>query len=286
MYTGLYIYRAVAYIAGLAHYVLTVFIFPLALMLYNVWVYFHEVELLLRRLISSVTYYVVGLGYSMATEAVSLVWWLVSCVVPPVLASSVRITFAFIIAPLVQVSADAVQILFDLIEVGISKISRASYSLYTSNFRPEFQSIDMLMRVLTLIVKVTLILFAVHLLLRVSFSYREVLHLCYRVLCDAFLCVRITVATMRQYFQQYAVGHLRWQQRAGSGQPNSNNDDAYNVGEANDMLCIICVERTKCVVLQPCNHLCLCQECERRLPCRICPICRRQVVRTMRVFVA
>lgn len=293
VYTGLHIYRAVAYTVGLAHYVLTVFIFPLILTLYRVWLYFCEIELLLRRLISLVTYCVVGLGYSMATEAVSIVWWLLSCVLPPVLVGSFRFTVYFVIVPLVQVSADASMVLFDLLETAISKrsvfydIICAPYTLFThTNLRAVLLSIGVLVGVLALVVKAALILIAVRLLLSVAFHNREALHLCYQTLCDALLYSRNTVVAMMQYLQQYAVDQLRLQQHVDNVHPNPNNGDAHSGNEADELLCVICVERAKCIVLQPCNHLCLCEECERRLPYRICPICRRRVVRTMRVYVA
>ena len=288
VYTGLHTYRAVAYIAGLAHFVWTVFITPILWGLYSIWEYFHESELILRKIISVVTCFVVELSYRMATEAVLSVWWLVSCVVLPVVASSIRITFSFIILPLVQVTADVVTIMFDLLEMGISTSIihyGSSYSLYTSNFRHVLLHHDALVRVLMIVVKATVILLVVYLVLRVPFRYREALLKCYQTLRGTLRIGRHTAVALMQYFQQYAVGQLWWEQHADNGHRNPNGGDPHNVNDAIDLLCIICLERTKCVVLQPCNHLCLCEECERRLLHRICPICRRQVVGTMRVYV-
>lgn len=295
VYTGLHIYHAVAYIVGVAHFVWTVLIVPVLWGLYSIWVYFHEAELILRRLISVVTCFVIELSYRMATEAVHSVWWLVSCVVLPVVASSIRITFAFIIVPLVQVTADAVTMMFDLLEIGISKsiiYYGSSYSSYTSNFK-RFNHVllhhdeaahDALVRVLMIVVKVVLILFAVYLVLSIPFRYREALLKFYQTLCGTLLYGRHKVVALMQYFQQYAVGQFHWEQHANNGHPNPNEGDAHNFNDAIDLLCIICVERPKCVVLRPCNHLCLCEECEPRLPHRTCPICRR-VVGTLRVYV-
>ena len=288
VYTVLHVYRAVAYIAGLAHFVWTVLIIPVLWGLYSIWVYFRETELIVRNLISVVACFVIELSYRLATEAILMVWWLVSCVVLPVITSSIRITFSFIIVPLVQVTADAVTIMFDLLEMGIYNsiaVYGRSYSLYTSNYRHVLLGHDALVRVLMIVVKVALVLFVVCLVLSVPFRYREALLKCYQILCGTIRYGRHTAVALMQYFQQYAVGQFRWEQHADNGHRNPNDGDAHNVNDAIHLLCIICVERSKCVVLRPCNHLCLCEECEPRLLHRVCPICRRQVVGTMRVYV-
>lgn len=43
-----------------------------------------------------------------------------------------------------------------------------------------------------------------------------------------------------------------------------------------DMLCCVCKERPKCVLLQDCNHVCLCVTCSRKIlkKSKKCPICR------------
>lgn len=51
--------------------------------------------------------------------------------------------------------------------------------------------------------------------------------------------------------------------------------------------CVICQERPKCVLVLPCRHVCMCDECSARLQLysNICPICRNNIDETMRVFV-
>jgi hypothetical protein len=57
--------------------------------------------------------------------------------------------------------------------------------------------------------------------------------------------------------------------------------------EQESKLCIVCQDRRKCVIILPCRHLCLCTECctviQRELG--TCPICRRDVRRTMKIYV-
>jgi hypothetical protein len=57
--------------------------------------------------------------------------------------------------------------------------------------------------------------------------------------------------------------------------------------EQESKLCIVCQDRTRCVIILPCRHLCLCTEC-----CSIiqrehgsCPVCRQDVRRTMKIYV-
>lgn len=61
-----------------------------------------------------------------------------------------------------------------------------------------------------------------------------------------------------------------------------------NVNQSNDDLdCVICQERTKCILLLPCRHVCMCSECSDmfQLYDNACPICRNHIEETMRIFV-
>ena len=67
----------------------------------------------------------------------------------------------------------------------------------------------------------------------------------------------------------------------GGFRPNgSHNPDLSASG-----LCIICLERPRQIVFQPCLHLCLCTECSQRLPNRQCPICRQRIRSTLTAYV-
>ena len=63
--------------------------------------------------------------------------------------------------------------------------------------------------------------------------------------------------------------------------------DAGHAGEADGVggrTCAVCLTEPAVVLMRPCNHLCACQECGRRLGGRPCIICRRAVRTTERVF--
>jgi len=56
--------------------------------------------------------------------------------------------------------------------------------------------------------------------------------------------------------------------------------------EREDKLCVICQDRSKCFVLLPCRHLCLCQICMEILAesNSVCPICRHYVYDNLKIY--
>lgn len=85
---------------------------------------------------------------------------------------------------------------------------------------------------------------------------------------------------------------------AGSSKEKPNNDphnrldnQAYQLyreleQEREDRLCVVCQDRIKRVILLPCRHLCLCDACRSAIITRdnCCPVCRRPILQTLRVF--
>ncbi|KAH8249187.1 hypothetical protein KR032_007045 [Drosophila birchii] len=52
--------------------------------------------------------------------------------------------------------------------------------------------------------------------------------------------------------------------------------------------CVICMERSRSIVIMPCRHLCLCKECSQQLLLRYenrCPVCRNDIVSFLPVYV-
>lgn len=55
-----------------------------------------------------------------------------------------------------------------------------------------------------------------------------------------------------------------------------------------DIVCVICQDNLRCILMLPCKHLCLCNGCAKRitgLRRSQCPICRKPIAQTLRVYV-
>ena len=52
--------------------------------------------------------------------------------------------------------------------------------------------------------------------------------------------------------------------------------------ERDKLLCVICVDAPREVLLKPCKHFCLCSKCTNRL--RECPICKQQIWKTEVIY--
>lgn len=52
-----------------------------------------------------------------------------------------------------------------------------------------------------------------------------------------------------------------------------------------DFLCIVCQENIKCILMQPCMHVCVCTKCSNGHLFSNCPICRESVDSLMKIYV-
>ena len=51
----------------------------------------------------------------------------------------------------------------------------------------------------------------------------------------------------------------------------------------NESLCILCYENKKCIVIQGCNHLDICEQCKDNLPSKKCPRCQKLFKKTLKL---
>ena len=52
--------------------------------------------------------------------------------------------------------------------------------------------------------------------------------------------------------------------------------------EDNNIKCVICLEKDKCMLLMPCKHVCCCEQCVENI--NQCPLCRNNIQSKMKIY--
>ncbi|XP_049857930.1 uncharacterized protein LOC126343848 [Schistocerca gregaria] len=90
--------------------------------------------------------------------------------------------------------------------------------------------------------------------------------------------------------QQPVSSRLRPAVKLHSTEASSSKDDLIKrlQREQDSRLCVVCQDRDKCIVVLPCQHLCLCVQCATTVHRENgkCPICRQPLRKAMKVYVS
>lgn len=91
--------------------------------------------------------------------------------------------------------------------------------------------------------------------------------------------------------QQPVSSRLRQVRKLPAAEASSSKDDLLErlQREVQDSrLCVVCQDREKCIVVLPCQHLCLCVQCTATVHRENgkCPICRQPLRKAMKVYVS
>ena len=65
---------------------------------------------------------------------------------------------------------------------------------------------------------------------------------------------------------------------------SSSHSSAWQVTEEEPAVCLICLENEKAIALVPCGHVCFCITCGPLNTATTCPVCRREVDCTLRLY--
>ena len=55
-------------------------------------------------------------------------------------------------------------------------------------------------------------------------------------------------------------------------------------GDAGEQMCVVCWSSPKCIMLEPCRHVCLCETCFSFIRNAECPLCRSKYHRGTKLF--
>jgi hypothetical protein len=56
--------------------------------------------------------------------------------------------------------------------------------------------------------------------------------------------------------------------------------------EEHSLLCSICYDDSISLLLEPCNHICMCDRCYKTLVKKECPVCKTEIFSTKKVYIA
>lgn len=58
-----------------------------------------------------------------------------------------------------------------------------------------------------------------------------------------------------------------------------------NESKVDNYICVICLDNMKSILIEPCNHLCCCEDCYYILKKPECPICREKILHASKIYI-
>jgi len=84
-------------------------------------------------------------------------------------------------------------------------------------------------------------------------------------------------------YRKYCISRARWLQEEQNREYVLNQPDVITEG----LECIVCMTNVRNVIMQPCNHLCMCRLCyEIYNKKEECPVCRGNVESVTNIIIA
>ena len=107
----------------------------------------------------------------------------------------------------------------------------------------------------------------------VSYNFNVLLHYCMKFGIDRFVLILTIIYLLKKNIRPTLPPVRRLIQ------PTSQEE----------LLCVVCFTNKKCMLLRPCNHVCLCKDCtdllQRENELKECPLCRGLINRVERIFI-
>ena len=76
----------------------------------------------------------------------------------------------------------------------------------------------------------------------------------------------------------------KYSQRRIGIEPSISKNNPNEVSIQISLLCSICYDNNINLLLEPCNHICICDLCYNLLVAKECPICKTNILTTKKVF--
>ena len=112
----------------------------------------------------------------------------------------------------------------------------------------------------------------------------SILSFLYDIIIDAKL--HLLFSSCKQIYNKYKVRKIGIEISVQTDTYNNNSIsipiDAFK--ENNKIVCCICYENGITLLLEPCNHICICEDCYKKLDNKNCPLCKNKINMIRKIY--